>query len=183
MVVIGLITNVATDAELKALTGLQNQDFVYHTGLAAVFMFRNNVATGDFQADDLSGWFVKDTIKALTFAEYKALRFKEIDEKTGELVLNGFSYAGKVFSLSLNAQINIEALNSSRDDAAITYPIEYSTLDDMDNYFVTDATDINAMYLTALGTKKSYVDSGTILKDQIRAATTELEVSQIIDNR
>ena len=64
MVVIGLIINVNTDAELKALTGLFNQDFVYHTALESVFMFRNNVANGDFQADNLEGWFIKDTIKA-----------------------------------------------------------------------------------------------------------------------
>ena len=183
MVVIGLIEQVSTDAELKALTGLQNQDFVYHNGIEQLFMFRNNVGDGYAQTNDFSGWFLKDYIKALDFQEYKALRFKEIDERTGELVLNGFSYAGKVFSMSMNAQINIEALNSSRNDPAITYPIEYSTLDDNDNYFVQDATDIHNMYLTALGTKKSYVDSGTVLKDAIRAAINAVEVSQIIDNR
>ena len=43
MIVIGLITNVANDTELKALTGFSNQEYIYHSGDAAAFMFRNNV--------------------------------------------------------------------------------------------------------------------------------------------
>jgi hypothetical protein len=39
------------------------------------------------------------------------------------------------------------------------------------------------MYLTALATKKSWVDSGTALKDSIRDAIDENSVSLIIDNR
>jgi hypothetical protein len=88
-----------------------------------------------------------------------------------------------VFSLSANAQTNILALDNTRDDPALSYPIEYSTIDDLDNYFVADSTDLHNMYLTALATKKAHVDSGTLLKDNIRDATTEAAVELIVDNR
>jgi hypothetical protein len=70
--------------------------------------------------------------------------------------------------MSANAQTNILALDHSKDDPAMSYPIEYSTINDDDNYFVQNATDLHNMYLTALGTKKSWVDSGTQLKDAVR---------------
>ena len=123
------------------------------------------------------------TLTDVTLDDYKVLRYHEIDYKTGEKIKLGFSYAGKVFSLSANAQTNILALDNTRDDPAMSYPIEYSTIDDLDNYFVQDSTDLHNMYLTALATKKSWVDSGTTLKDSIRDAIDEQAVQAIIDTR
>lgn len=123
------------------------------------------------------------TLTDVTLDDYKALRYHEIDNKTEEKIKLGFIYAGKFFSLSANAQTNILALDNTRDDPALSYPIEYNTIDDLDNYFVTDSTDLHNMYLTALATKKSWVDSGTTLKDSVRTCNTHLEVDAIIDNR
>jgi len=186
MVVKGLITNVSTDAELKALTGMLNNEIVYHSGASSVFMYYQN----DRQTDLLdvvpnlrAGVWKKERIKALTLEEYKAARYVEIDERTGELILQGFSYGGKVFSLSQNAQINILGLNQTRNDPALTYPIIYNTIDDLDNYSIVSPEELHTMYLTALGTKKAVVDSGSNLKEAIRTAASEAEVEQIIDNR
>lgn len=117
----------------------------------------------------------------LNLSDYKTLRYNEIDKKTGELISGGFVYGTKTFSLSQNAQINISALNQTRDE--LTYPINYNTIDDTDKYDVVDAVDMHNMYLTALNTKKGYLDSGTVLKDQIRAATDKAQVDAVIDNR
>jgi hypothetical protein len=117
----------------------------------------------------------------LTIDEHKVLKSREIDGRTGELISLGFAYATKQFSLSQNAQINISALNQTRDE--LTYPINYNTVDDLDTYDVVDATDMHNMYLTALSTKKAHLDSGTALKNQVRAATTHNEIDAVIDNR
>ena len=85
--------------------------------------------------------------------------------------------------MSQNAQINILGMDEVRDDPAMSYPIEYSTIDDLAHYSVLDATDLHTMYLTALGTKKAWVDSGTVLKDAVRNAIDENAVSLIVDNR
>jgi putative salt-induced outer membrane protein YdiY len=118
-----------------------------------------------------------------TLGAYKQLRYNEIDGRTGELISAGYVYATKTFSLSSNAQTNILALDATRDDPAITYPITYTTLDDLDTYDITDATDMHSMYLTALATKKTHLDSGSALKTSIRDAVDRAAVDLIIDNR
>lgn len=114
---------------------------------------------------------------------YKALKYEEIDNRTDDIVSNGYVYQTKNFSLSSNAQINILALDNSRNDPVMIYPIKYNTINDMDSYDVVDADDLHAMYLTALATKKSIVDSGTVIKNQVRSCATRAEVDAIIDNR
>jgi len=123
------------------------------------------------------------TLTDLTLDDYKRLRYFEIDIRTGELISQGFTYQGKMFSLSANAQTNILALDNTRDDSALSYPITYNTIDDLDSYNVVDSTDLHNMYLTALVTKKGHVDSGTTLKNNIRIAINESEVDLIVDNR
>ena len=182
MIVKGLITNVATDAELTALTGYSRNDFAYHTTNDSIYIYEPNFKAGDISSID-GGYWIKDNIKALDLNGYKDYRFTEIDSKTEEKIKLGFSYQSKVFSLSANAQTNILALDNTRNDPAMTYPVGYSTLDDSEHYDVLDATDLHNMYLTALATKKAWVDSGTTLKDTVRAATTYTEVQAVIDNR
>jgi hypothetical protein len=123
------------------------------------------------------------TLTQLTLANYKQLRYNEIDKRTGELILQGYVYSSKTFSLSETAQTNILALDNTRDDPALTYPITYNTIDDLDTYSVVDSTDLHNMYLTALATKKSHLDSGTVLKQQVRDAVDKAAVDLVIDNR
>lgn len=113
----------------------------------------------------------------------KKMKFESIDNRTAELIAEGFLYASKTFSLSSSAQTNILALDNSRLDPAITYPIKYNTIDDNDVYELIDADDVHSMYLTALAVKKGHLDSGTALKDQVRAATTNEECDAVVDNR
>lgn len=181
MIVIGLIKNISNDAELKALTGLAHQEFIYHTGTQSVFTFRNNADNGDFQADNLEGWFIKDTIKALTLSEYKDHRFEEINERSRDLIANGHVYNGNVFSLSENAQRNLLGLFSSKD--YLNYPFEYRTKNDLDKVFLNNATDITNFYFSAMGTIQQHLGTGNALKQQVKDCTTELEVQAIIDNR
>jgi len=184
MIVIGLTPQVNTDAELKALTGMADQYIIWHNGNSSAYMFRNNVANGDLQADDLSGYWIKENFQGLTLSEYRALRFKEVDERTGELIIDGgFVFAGKTFSMSANAQTNILALDATRDDPALTYPIHYNTIDDLDTYEVPDSATLHGMYLTALGTKKGHTDTGSYIKTLLRAAVDEAAIQAIIDNR
>lgn len=118
---------------------------------------------------------------SLSLPEYKREKNLDIDLRSALLIEDGFTYQGKTFSLSTNAQINISALNQTRND--LTYPVTYNTIDDTDTYDVVDAADMNAMYMTALATKKAVLDGGTSLKTQVRQATTKEEVDAVIDNR
>jgi hypothetical protein len=119
----------------------------------------------------------------LSLENYKFLKNNTIDNRTGELINLGYNFATKQFSLSANAQTNILALDHTKDDPALIYPIEYNTIDDMDSFSIPDSTTLHNMYLTALTTKKGVIDSGTALKDSVRLATDEAGVDAVIDNR
>jgi hypothetical protein len=113
----------------------------------------------------------------------KVDRYEEIDERTEELISQGFIFAGKLFSLSDNAQINILGLEQVKDDPAMTYPINYGAKDSGDYVVLADAAAMHGLFLTALGTKRARLDSGRALKTAIGAATTLAEVDAIVDDR
>jgi len=180
MIIKGLVPNVSTNAELEALTGVNNQDFAWHNGENCAFMFRDNIDIGDIQG--VGGWWVKDSIiKGFDLSEYKAFRVSEIDARTGELIALGYTYQGVTFPLSQNGQINLLGMITTKD--YLPYPIGLNNINDTAVYQIQDATDLSNLYMTALGTKKALLDSGTGLKQQINAAIDESAVSLIIDNR
>jgi len=115
--------------------------------------------------------------------EYKNRKFKDIDDRTGELISKGFQFAGKVFSLSLNAQAKMMGLNQVRSEPEVVYPIRWNTKDDNDYYDLVNADAVRAFYLTGVGTYRAHVDAGTVFKDLVRNASSIPEVDAIVDNR
>ncbi len=114
---------------------------------------------------------------------YKGQKLQEINNNTDQLIMAGYTYSGHTFSLSEKAQTNILALYSTKDDPVLPYPIVFNTIDDLNSFEAIDANTIASMYYSALATVKGRIDSGTVLKDQIRNATTVAEVDLIQDNR
>lgn len=131
------------------------------------------------------GWYYDHTTQALVecLIEAKAAKFASIDARTDELIASGFTFASKQFSLSQAAQSRLMGINQVRDDENVTYPIKWNTIDDSDTYSIPDSATVLSFYLTAVGTYRTHVDSGTALKDQVRAATTVAEVDAVVDNR
>jgi len=120
----------------------------------------------------------------LSLDNYKLLRFDEIDRRTAELIFQGFEYppaSGNIFSFSTNAQSNLLGTYSAKE--LLTYPFGWSFKDDHGVYQIADATEMANFFLTALGTKKAWQDSGTALKQAVEAAIDEAEVDAVIDNR
>ena len=113
----------------------------------------------------------------------KTNKFDQIDSKTNSLINNGFTFASKTFSLSLAGQSTLLGLDLLRNDIALTYPIYYNSIDYNDVLEITDSITVHNMVLTAVGTYRAHKDSGTALKDQVRAATTVAGVEGIVDNR
>lgn len=122
----------------------------------------------------------------VSLSDYKSLKINAIDRRTDELVELGFEFpaaSGNIFSLSPSAQTDILALDTTRDDPSVSYPINYNTIDDKDVYAVLDSATMHNMYLAAFNTKKGHLDSGTVLKDLVRAAVDESGVDAVVDNR
>jgi len=116
----------------------------------------------------------------------KCVKVKAIDARTMELIYTGFEYppsSGQMFSLSQEGQSRLNGINQVRDHASVIYPVRWNFLDDSGAIDLVDAEVILNFYLTAIGTYRTYVDSGTSLKDSVRAASTIAEVNAIVDNR
>jgi hypothetical protein len=116
----------------------------------------------------------------------KQQRYAEIDERTKQLIGLGFEFpptSGSYFSLTLESQIRLEAADASRDLPEFAYPVAWNTLDDDASYSIPDSATMHSFFLTALGTIRARIDSGTSLKDSVRAATTQAELDAVVDGR
>jgi hypothetical protein len=128
----------------------------------------------------------KDAVDAALLPDVKRARCRLVDERTTELITQGFEFppeSGNVFSLSAEAQSNLLGLKTMASDPGFTYPVEYNLLDDSGTYSIPDEATALAFYATAVATKRARLDSGTAIKNQIRAAVSETEVLAVEDNR
>lgn len=125
----------------------------------------------------------KDVADAADLPALKTARYLEIDVRTGELISGGFLYAGLQFSLSTEAQARLMGINQVRENPAVVYPITWNNLSDTITYDLANAAEVLTFYLTAVGTYRAHVDSGTALKNQIRAAANKAAVDAVVDNR
>lgn len=123
-----------------------------------------------------------DPVEALELAKQeKALA---IDSKTEAMIESGFTYQDQVFSLSRQAQQNLAGLLTAlAANFPVTWPKTWNTLDDKGTLEVKDVSEFQAFYGAAMGTVEAYLNSGTALKDQVRAAKTVKEVKAVVDNR
>lgn len=117
----------------------------------------------------------------MTDAEYKTYRYDEIDYRTGELISEGFTYSGNVFSFSENAQNNLLGTVIKKD--VLEYPFSWNSKDDSVTYQIADAAEMDLFFMAALVSKKAHQDSGTVLKGQVRDAVDRAAAKLIIDNR
>lgn len=116
-------------------------------------------------------------------ARAQRIFLENIDKRTDELIEQGFSFGGHMFSLSVEAQIRVEGMDRLRTDPVCVYPVEWNALDDGASVSLADAAALHNFFLTAVGTLRARVDSGTVLKNQVRAATSLAELNAITDNR
>ena len=119
------------------------------------------------------------TAKDLILADYKQLRYNEIDGKSMVLISAGFTYDSKTFSLSINAQTNWNTLKD--EEAEFTWPVDITTIDN-DTYSLTQAN-LDAFWTAARDAVKGHLDSGRAYKKTIYDATDEAGVDAVVDTR
>lgn len=111
----------------------------------------------------------------------KAAKRAEIDARSEDLIAEGFSYDGRTFSLSLNAQAKWLGLYVGR--SAITYPYPAQTLDGLGVYDVASAAVVEALYGTAMARVAAVLAGGADLVARVNAAATLDAVNAIVDSR
>jgi hypothetical protein len=114
----------------------------------------------------------------MTLDELKNIRYTEIDIRTQQLILAGFPWDGLTFSMSTSAQINWSNF-PNLPDALFPLPI----MDITETLYMLALADKTNFYLSALNYKNTQLQSGSVLKAQIKACADEACVNAIIDNR
>ena len=121
----------------------------------------------------------------LILSEAKRKKIDQIDERTSTLIMQGFTYNNKHFSMSDAAQRNWVGLAAAKANGLIQFPLVVSTVDE-DHYTLTSATDC-MMFLVAFLTYQADPNQplglGRNLKAQITAASSVDEVNGIVDPR
>lgn len=128
----------------------------------------------------------KDAVETLLLDDYKIAKYLAFDARTNELILDGFEFppaSGYKFSLTIYGQLNLLGVYVVRDSPMMSWPLLWPTKLDDYEYSIPDAATFESFYLTAMGTIRAYRDSGTLLKETVRAATTKAEVDAVIDSR
>lgn len=133
----------------------------------------------DFTDDEAQ--IIASTISGHGLQVASAVKFAEIDAKTGYLIAQGYDFDGKKMSLSLPAQITLLGLSAAEND--LTYPVVINTLNDSDTLMIPDAATAHILFLTAVGTYRAWKDQGTDLKNQVRNAKSTKDVDIIKDSR
>lgn len=137
----------------------------------------------DYDASALVALDAETGVAHDSLAFHKDLKIVQIDARTDAMIDRGFTFGGIIFSLSLKAQMRIEGMDRFRNDPLCEYPVSWNSLDDTQHLSIPDAATLHVFYLTAAGTLRACVDSGTALKDLVRAAATIAEVDAIVDSR
>ena len=165
-----------------------------HNPASYMDLIESGLTPEDLAVDD-DDVFERAIDPAVALAEAKAAKVTEIDAYTTGLIESGFSYGGKQFSLSRQAQSNLAGMRTAINGAKVqdieqpgyfagwqgaVFPLTFNTLDDADITELADAAAFNGFYDTALGTVKAYLDGGTGLKSAVRAATTVEQVDEIV---
>jgi len=155
-----------------------------------------NPDTSIINGVDKKYWYMKDEVlremtdeekMMVDFVELDNLKTKmahDVDIKTEKLILNGFTFDGKQFSLSIPAQTNWNSLKVAIFTGMLNennFPYTITTL--KNDVYQLQWEDTMSFFTTALGTGSQILMQGRILKGNIMEASSYDELIAIEDNR
>ena len=135
------------------------------------YYVNNELELKEFFDGNIRAGYIK---KIETLDDYKKHLIDIQDKKTEDLILSGFTFAGNLFSLSFNAQINWSNLLNI---PSAMFPLNLSTKDD--NIYLLRYIDVHDFYFTALGRKNECLQLGNEVKKRINESTTNEELDLI----
>ncbi len=120
-------------------------------------------------------------LKTPSLYELKESVKANIDLRTQELIFAGFLFAGLIFSMSVEAQINWSNFPVLYQSAPQLFPLDI--LSKNDELYSLKYSDIMSFYFSAVSHKNTQLQSGNILKQQVNAMTTAEELNNFVDPR
>ena len=155
--------------------GLPDVVSIQKIGTEIKFFFESNISEIDLDR------VIVESAEAGYFIERKIIRKQIIDERSRELLSQGFIFMDEVMSLSNESQANASSLYIDR--AINIYPIQLANQDDTAVITLTNESDLSDYYNAGKNRKMMILIAGTSLKMQMESASTEAELDAIVDNR
>lgn len=174
----GPVLNAAILADAGITTNLISTSF---DGIDTVsILFDSQISAGEKTALDA-------IVAAHALTATKKAKFAAIDDRTRELIAEGFTHLGKVFSQSTNAQLACGTMGAMIGNSLLVepddFPIVLNTIDDLDTISLPDIAAAKAFFDSMGTSSRLHIASGTSLKDDVRAAGTVAAVQAITDSR
>lgn len=117
-----------------------------------------------------------------SLAGAKAKKSQEIDKKTRKTLRSAtFVHNGKTFSCSADAQLMMVGFVSCK--SSLSYPVEIDTSDNSDKIALANQAELEAFHSDMIQAVQSVMGAGTGLKDSVRNASDQAQVSSVFDNR
>ena len=113
----------------------------------------------------------------------KANKVVDIDLKTSELIYTPVAHAGHLFSMSDHGQANFLAARVLQQAGDLTYPVVWPDYDDSDQYSIADSAAFDAIWADVKTHKRTPLDSGNVLKQELIDAVDLAEVAAVVDGR
>jgi hypothetical protein len=158
---------------------IPNNHFIANaSGVIADFIFDDQLTTEEETI--LSSCVTSHSETVL--ANEKTRRTVEVDRRTDEIILRGFSYDGKTFEMDESARANFQSLHYFVKQGFIPLPTAVNTVDDQ-IYYVTSSGQLDQLVGSGLQTYYGVLQGGWALKLQMRACTTLEQLYAIVDTR
>ena len=116
-----------------------------------------------------------------SLAIQKEARCLDVDNKSAELIEEGYLYDSQIMSASINHQCNIESMFIER--STLSYPVNYMNKSNTNYVTLSNATDIENIYHAGKTFKMDILVDGASLKVQINNASNQTELDAVVDNR
>ncbi|MDP6423259.1 MAG: hypothetical protein QGG14_00835 [Planctomycetota bacterium] len=114
---------------------------------------------------------------------WKQLRLQGVDARTDEILALGFGFEGARFSLSVRAQSRMEGVWQLKDAPEFTWPLQWSSIDDLYVANFDSAAEFELFFLTAVGTLRAVIQSAYPVRAAIVAASDRAALDAIEDDR
>lgn len=109
-----------------------------------------------------------------SLSQLKEAKVTEIDSETESNIVAGFEFDGKVFSMSVNAQINWTNFPNIKDDK---FPVPIMTK--ADELYLLKLEDRENFYDTVLNHKYACLQAGNVKKQSVMNCKTIEELNQL----
>ena len=178
----GTVLESQLDAEVRA-AGPYDSDFngVFLTGDVITMLFAGAISGGqETTVDGVVAAHAAPTV----LDKAKTNKATLIDQRTVQLIDTGFESpgaSGDFYEVTGDSGKYLLMLDLFK--ASIAFPVVINTIDNLGKISLADIAALDTFVSGALGFVRGHEDSGTVIKDSIRAAADLAAVAAIVDPR